>query len=86
MPLIWLWQRYQGQQLPPQDWRRVRSAILGFRYWIDEPGNDTMWFWSENHCLCFHVAQYLAGQNFLMIPSRAAVAVGWRKRRLLTNA
>ncbi|MDG0805659.1 hypothetical protein PO856_002912 [Pectobacterium brasiliense] len=64
VPLIWLWQRYQGQQLPPQDWRRVRSAILGFRYWIDEPGNDTMWFWSENHCLCFHVAQYLAGQNF----------------------
>ncbi|MEE3661153.1 hypothetical protein V2I52_04295 [Brenneria sp. g21c3] len=64
VPLIWLWQRYQGQVLARQDWRRIRSAILGFRYWIDEPGNDTMWFWSENHCLCFHVAQYLAGQNF----------------------
>ncbi|MEO1248620.1 MAG: hypothetical protein AAFW76_02155, partial [Pseudomonadota bacterium] len=29
-----------------------------------EPGNDVMWFWSENHVLCFHVSQYLAGQNF----------------------
>lgn len=64
VPLVWLWQRYQGQRLEAHDWRRVRSAILGYRYWIDEPGNDTMWFWSENHCLCFHVAQYLAGQNF----------------------
>ena len=23
-----------------------------------------MWFWSENHVLCFHVAQYLAGDAF----------------------
>ncbi|MGM3174572.1 hypothetical protein [Dickeya lacustris] len=64
VPLIWLWQRYQGQRLSAPQWQRVRTAILGFRYWIDEPGCDTMWFWSENHCLCFHVAQYLAGQNF----------------------
>ena len=43
---------------------RARQAILGYRYWIDEPGNDVMWFWSENHALCFHAAQYLAGQAF----------------------
>ncbi|MGM3188694.1 hypothetical protein [Musicola paradisiaca] len=77
VPLIWLWQRYQGQRLSPPVWRRVRSAILGFRYWIDEPGNDAMWFWSENHCLCFHVAQYLAGQNF---PDDAFVGSGRRGR------
>lgn len=77
VPLIWLWQRYQGQRLAAHDWRRVRSAILGFRYWIDEPGNDTMWFWSENHCLCFHVAQYLAGQNF---PDEVFVCSGRRGR------
>ena len=36
--------------------RRAPSfeAILGFRYWLDEPGNDVMWYWSENHVLCFH--------------------------------
>ena len=38
--------------------------LLGYRYWTDEPGNDVMWFWSENHALCFHTAQYLAGQLF----------------------
>ena len=43
---------------------RARRAILGWRYWMDEPGNDVMWFWSENHALCFHTTQYLAGQAF----------------------
>ncbi len=28
---------------------------------VDEPGNDVMWFWSENHVLCFHTSQLLAG-------------------------
>ena len=36
-------------------------AVLDYRYWVDEPGNDVMWFWSENHALCFHVSQLLAG-------------------------
>ena len=35
--------------------------ILNFRYWIDEPGNDVMWFFSENHALLFHICQYYAG-------------------------
>ena len=32
----------------------LTDCLLGFRYWIDEPGNDAMWFWSENHALMFH--------------------------------
>lgn len=64
VPLLWIWQRHQGEHFPTVLWRRVRSAILGYRYWMDEPGNDVMWFWSENHTLCFHTAQYLAGQLF----------------------
>ena len=35
--------------------------MCGFRYWIDEPGDDVMWFFSENHALLFHCCQYLAG-------------------------
>ena len=50
--------------LATASWAEVRAAILNFRYWLDEPGNDVMWFWSENHVLCFHVAQYLAGDAF----------------------
>jgi hypothetical protein len=62
-PLLWLLRDWP-QGLGPALRERARLAILGWRYWMDEPGNDVMWFWSENHALCFHVAQYLAGQAF----------------------
>lgn len=64
VPLLWIWRHHEGEHFPAALWRRVRSTILGYRYWLDEPGNDVMWFWSENHTLCFHAAQYLAGQMF----------------------
>ncbi|MGB7799613.1 hypothetical protein [Buttiauxella sp.] len=64
VPLLWIWHQHKGEHFPPVLWRRVRSSILGYRYWMDEQGNDVMWFWSENHTLCFHTAQYLAGQMF----------------------
>lgn len=42
----------------------IRRAALAFRYWSDEPGNDAMCFWSENHSLLFHGCQLLAGQLY----------------------
>jgi len=39
----------------------IEDAMIGFRYWIDEPGDDVMWFFSENHALMFHTCQYIAG-------------------------
>jgi len=60
LPLLRIWSDHAGNLGTPLR-ARLRSAILGFRYWLDEPGNDVMWFWSENHALCFHAAQYLAG-------------------------
>ena len=50
--------------LTPAMAARFEQAVLGFRYWLTEPGNDVMWFWSENHVLCFHVGQLVAGQMF----------------------
>ncbi|HCL03336.1 MAG TPA: hypothetical protein DHW61_13180 [Lachnoclostridium phytofermentans] len=44
--------------------RKIELTILEFRYWIDEPGDDVMWFFSENHALLFHICQYFAGQFF----------------------
>jgi hypothetical protein len=61
VPLLWLVRGY-GQHLAPETLERIRRAVLGYRYWVDEPGNDVMWFWSENHVLCFHVSQLLAGE------------------------
>ncbi|TPW32625.1 hypothetical protein FJU08_04520 [Martelella alba] len=40
---------------------RIDAATLNFRFWMDEPGNDVQWYYSENHALLFHTAAYLAG-------------------------
>ena len=61
VPLLWALMTY-GERFPTDLAERARRAVLDYRYWVDEPGNDVMWFWSENHVLCFHVSQLLAGQ------------------------
>jgi hypothetical protein len=63
LPLLRLW-RDARHTLARALADRLRRAILGYRYWIDEPGDDVMWFWSENHVLCFHAAQLVAGRLF----------------------
>lgn len=40
---------------------RIDDVVLGYRYWMDEPGDDVQWYFSENHALLFHTAAYLAG-------------------------
>lgn len=42
----------------------MKSCLLNFRYWHDEPGDDAMWFYSENHALMFHVCQLIAGEMY----------------------
>lgn len=42
----------------------IHRAILNFKYWMDEPGHDLMFYWTENHQILFHSAEYLAGQLF----------------------
>ena len=63
LPLLRLW-RDARETLAADRQARLRAAVLGYRYWLDEPGNDVMWFWSENHVLCFHTAQAIAGGFF----------------------
>jgi len=63
LPLLWAMGAY-CDQIPIDLQNQAEAAILGYRYWMDEPGNDTMWFWSENHVLCFHASQYLAGRLY----------------------
>lgn len=42
----------------------VEDTVLGFKYWIDEPGADKMCYWSENHQALYHSNEILAGQRF----------------------
>jgi len=60
VPLIWCRWTY-GDAISPALRDRVDAAMLGYRYWMDEPGNDVQWYFSENHALLFHTAAYLAG-------------------------
>ncbi len=60
VPLIWsraVW----GADIGEATRARIDSAILNYRYWMDEPGNDVQWYFSENHALLFHTSAYLAG-------------------------
>lgn len=55
--------------LPPGSWpggtrEQVRTALLGFKYWLDQPGLDAMCYFTENHQLVFHTAELLAGSAF----------------------
>ncbi|HPQ69007.1 MAG TPA: hypothetical protein PKW95_07745 [bacterium] len=43
---------------------QMRQAVLNFKYWLDEPGEDGMCWWSENHQILFHTAELLAGQLY----------------------
>jgi hypothetical protein len=58
--LIWGRARF-GHLLSGRIRDRIDAAILGYRYWMDEPGNDVQWYFSENHALLFHTSAYLAG-------------------------
>ncbi|MCU0902234.1 MAG: hypothetical protein MUC82_17410, partial [Cypionkella sp.] len=59
VPLLWGRTRW-GHLMSEALRARVDQAILSYRYWMDEPGNDVQWYFSENHALLFHTAAYLA--------------------------
>ena len=42
----------------------IKNTFLDFKYFMDEPGDDSMCFWSENHQIMFAVSEYLAGQEW----------------------
>lgn len=59
-----LYQFPEARGLTATQWERVQRSALGFKYWPDEPGTDSMCTWSENHHILFASAGYLAGQYF----------------------
>ena len=42
----------------------IENMLVGFKYWMDEPGADGMCYWSENHQILFAAGEYLAGQLY----------------------
>jgi len=77
--LITLLHALQGDDAWPADARgEVQRALLGFKYWIDQPGLDAMCYFTENHQLVYHVAELLAGEIF---PAERFSNTGWSGAR-----
>ena len=53
-----------GNQLPDSVRKAIDASLLSFRYWMDEPGGNSMCYWSENHQILYAMSEYLAGQLY----------------------
>jgi hypothetical protein len=53
-----------GGEVPEASEEQVKRSLVGFKYWMAEPGDDAMCFWSENHQLLFATAEYLGGATY----------------------
>ncbi len=42
---------------------RIETCLASFKYWMDEPGDDSMCYWSENHQILFAACEFLAGNR-----------------------
>lgn len=51
-------------KLAPAELAELKRAILGFKYWMEDPGYDSMCHWSENHQILFAAGEHLAGQLY----------------------
>ena len=56
---------YEFEDQIPSDYKsKIEKVIFNFRYWWDEPGENSMCYWSENHQILFASAEYLMGQKY----------------------
>lgn len=53
-----------GDQIPKDYSAKIEDVLFNFRYWWDEPGENSMCYWSENHQILFASAEYLIGQRY----------------------
>lgn len=44
--------------------KEIEETLIGFRYWLDEPGEIKACYFSENHQPLYHSAEYLVGSMF----------------------
>ena len=51
-------------KVPANDITEMKETLLNYKYWMDQPGQDGMCFWSENHQILFSSAEYLLGKLY----------------------
>lgn len=52
------------EKLPEEVNQDIKDTVLGFKYWMDQPGDDSMCYWSENHQILFASSEYLLGNYY----------------------
>jgi hypothetical protein len=72
-----------GRWITPALVADIERTVLGFRYWWDEPGEDPMCYWTENHQALFHSDELLAGALY---PDRTFTNTGTDGRARVAHA
>jgi len=44
--------------------KKINQTLLNFKFWILDPGKDSMCYYSENHQICYIANEYLIGKLF----------------------
>lgn len=65
MPMLFKIHKDCGSKLNLKTNKLLKDCFLNFKYFMDEPGDDSMCLWSENHQILFAVNEYLAGNEWL---------------------
>ena len=53
-----------SEKLPNAVKHQLEQTLTQFKYWMDQPGADSMCYWSENHQILFATGEYLIGHFY----------------------
>lgn len=59
-----LWLDRKTGSLPDELREKMKTSVLNFKYWYDEPGESSTIFTTENHQILFNAAELLAGRLY----------------------
>ncbi len=62
--LIRMLREHRGKDLSEEEAQKIDRSLIGFKYWLDEPGEVHACFFTENHQILYHSAEYLVGQLY----------------------
>jgi hypothetical protein len=78
-----LYQFGHGSSVSRELTEHCEKCLIDFKYWPDEPGIDSMCYWTENHQIMFSANEYLAGQLF---PDRVFTNSGMTGKEKMSKA
>lgn len=62
--LVRMLHEHRGGALNEAMAQKIDRALIGYKYWLDEPGDVKACYFTENHQILFHSAEYLTGQLY----------------------